>query len=71
MGEQRVYDVKDLVSILGVSRITIYELLKKHEFSWRIIGNKYVISKKSFDKWLDESESTDSVREEDLVESTC
>ena len=39
--------------ILGISRPTVYELLKKNEFRWIQIGTKYRISKKSFDGWLD------------------
>ena len=49
--EKRCYTVKDLQEILEISRPTVYELLKRHEF--RQIGTKYRISKKSFDDWLD------------------
>ena len=48
--EKRCYTVKE---ILGISRPTVYELLKKNEFRWIQIGTKYSISKKSFDGWLD------------------
>ena len=41
---------------LGVSRQCIYELLKKKEFSWVMVGGKYRISKKSFDEWLDQNQ---------------
>ena len=54
MEEKRCYTVKELQEILGISRPTVYELLKKHEFGWIEIGNKYRISKKSFDEWLDQ-----------------
>ena len=54
MEEKRCYTVKELQEILGISRPTVYELLKKHEFRWILIGNKYRISKKSFDEWLDQ-----------------
>lgn len=37
---------------------TVYELLKKNEFRWIQIGNKYRISKKSFDEWLDQKSET-------------
>ena len=54
MTEKRCYTVKELQEILGVSRPTIYNLLKKNEFSWiQLDGGKYRISKKSFDDWLD------------------
>lgn len=52
--EKRCYTVKELQGILGISRPTVYELLKKNEFRWIQIGTKYRISKKSFDEWLDQ-----------------
>lgn len=53
MAEKRCYTVKELQEILGISRPTVYELLKKNEFRWILVGGKYRISKKSFDEWLD------------------
>ena len=52
--EKRCYTVKELQEILGISRPTVYELLKKKEFRWIQIGTKSRISKKSFDEWLDQ-----------------
>ena len=54
MTEKRCYTVKDLQDILGVSRPSVYDLLKKNEFRWILVGGKYRISKKSFDAWLDD-----------------
>ena len=51
--EKRCYTIKEIQDILGISRPTVYELLKKNEFRWIQIGTKYRISKKSFDGWLD------------------
>lgn len=51
--EKRCYTVQDLQDILGISRPTVYDLLKKKEFRWILIGTKYRISKQSFDEWLD------------------
>ena len=51
--EKRCYTVKEIQDILGISRPTVYELLKKNEFRWTQIGTKSRISKKSFDGWLD------------------
>ena len=48
--EKRCYTVKE---IHGISRPTVYELLKINEFRWIQIGTKCRISKKSFDGWLD------------------
>ena len=53
--DSRIYP--ELQEILGVSRPTIYNLLKKKEFRWiQLDGGKYRISKKSFDDWLDNLE---------------
>ena len=54
MAEKRCYTVNDLQDILGVSRPSVYDLLKKNEFRWILVGGKYRISKKSFDAWLDD-----------------
>ena len=59
MSEKRCYTVKDLQEILGVSRPSVYVLLKKNEFRWILVGGKYRISKKSFDAWLDENEESE------------
>ena len=53
MEEKRCYTVKELQEILGISRPTVYELLKRNEFRWIQVGTKYRISKKSSDEWLD------------------
>lgn len=53
MAEKRCYTVAELQEILGVSRPSVYDLLKKKEFRWILVGGKYRISKKSFDDWLD------------------
>lgn len=56
MSEKRSYTVKEIQEILGISRPTVYKLLKRNEFSWiRLDGGKYFISKKSFDDWFDVS----------------
>ena len=42
MSEKRCYTVQELQEILGVSRPTIYNLLKKKEFRWiQLDGGKY------------------------------
>ena len=55
MSEKRCYTVKEIQQILGISKPTAYELLKKQEFHWVLLGGMYCISKKSFDEWLDGS----------------
>ena len=54
MNEKRCYTVKELQEILQISRPAVYDLLKRNEFKWVLVGGKYLISKKSFDEWLDE-----------------
>lgn len=52
--EKKTYTVMEIQDILGISRPTVYNLLKKKEFRWiQVGGGKYRISKKSFDEWLD------------------
>ena len=55
INEKHCYTVKELQEILGASRPTVYDLLKKNEFGWLQIGTSYRISKKSFDEWLDQN----------------
>ena len=40
--EKRCYKVKELQEILGLSRTSIYELLKRKEFQWVVVGGKYI-----------------------------
>ena len=56
MNEKRCYSVKEVQEMLGVSRSSVYELLKRKEFKWVQVGGKYLISKKSFDIWIDGTE---------------
>lgn len=52
--EKRTYTVQEVKEILGISRPSVYNLLKKNEIRWvRLDGGKYRISKRSFDDWLD------------------
>ena len=52
--EKRCYTVGDLQEILMCGRRTVYDLLKKKEFSYiKLSGAGYRISKRSFDDWLD------------------
>ena len=47
MAEKRCYTVAELQEILGVSRPTVYSLLKRNEFRWiQLDGGKYRISRK-------------------------
>lgn len=51
--EKRVYTIDEIQDILGVSKTTAYNLANSGEFRCVRVGGQYRISKKSFDKWLD------------------
>lgn len=53
MSEKRCYSVGDIREILGISKTTAYSLIKENQFRTIMVGGKYLISKKSFDTWLD------------------
>ena len=53
MAEKKCYTIRELQDMLGVSRQTLYVLLKKNYFHSVRIGGKYLVSKKSFDSWFD------------------
>ena len=59
MTEKRCYSVSDLQEMLEISKPAVYELIKRKEFHWVMIGGRYKISKRSFDEWLDGSFDTD------------
>lgn len=52
--EKRTYTVDEIQDILGISRPTAYNLVKKRLFHSVRVGGHIRISKKSFDEWLDQ-----------------
>ena len=54
--EKRVYDMKEIQRILGISKTSAYALIKQAPFRVVHIGNAIRISKADFDRWLDDSE---------------
>jgi len=54
---KRTYTVDEIQDILGVSRPTAYNLVKKGFFHYVRVGGAIRISKKSFDAWLDASQA--------------
>ena len=52
--EKRIYTIDEIQDILGISRTTAYKLVKSNVFHYVKVGGHYRISKKSFDRWLDE-----------------
>ena len=53
MSDTRCYTVTEVQEMLGVSRKVVYDLLRRNEFRSVQVGAKHLISKKSFDAWLD------------------
>ena len=51
--DKRTYTVDEIQDILGISRASAYNLVKKGLFHYVRIGCTIRISKKSFDEWLD------------------
>ena len=52
--DKRTYTVDEIQDILGISRTSAYNLVKKKAFHSVRIGGRIRISKKSFDEWLDQ-----------------
>ena len=47
IAEKRCYTVKEVQKMLGISRPTVYELLKKNEFRWIQIGQSIVFLRRA------------------------
>ena len=54
--EKTVYTPEEIQNILGVSRPTVYKLLKKRPFHILKIGRSIRVPKHEFDVWLDGTE---------------
>lgn len=52
----RTYNVSDIQNILGISRTMAYRLVNSNPFRVVRVGNRILISKKSFDEWLDKGD---------------
>ena len=57
--EKRTYTVAEIQEILNIGRNAAYDLVKQNLFNIVKIGNSIRISKKSFDEWLDNCNSSD------------
>lgn len=57
--ENRTYTVEDIAKILNIGRSSAYNLVKEGHFKIVHIGNAIRISKRSFDKWLDDLDLSD------------
>ena len=61
------YTAQEIQEILNISRPSVYNLIKKGEFHSVFVGGKHLISKKSFDAWLNGVEI--EPEENDVAES--
>lgn len=52
--EKRTYKVEDIAAMLNIGCTSAYNLIKEGHFKTVRVGNAIRVSKKSFDKWLDE-----------------
>ena len=52
--EKRTYTVPEIQDILGIGKNSAYSLVKSGAFRTVRIGGSIRVSKKSFEKWLDE-----------------
>lgn len=50
--DKETYRPKEIMKILGLSKNTVYALLKSGAFPVHRIGRTYRIPKEGFDKWL-------------------
>lgn len=53
MENKTCYTISEAEKILGVSKKSVRHLIKKGFLETMMIGNKYIIMKKSLDEWLD------------------
>ena len=51
--DKRVYTVNEIQDILGIGRTSAYNLVNQNLFHVVRVGGSILISKKSFDEWLD------------------
>ena len=67
--EKKCYTVQEIQEILNISRPSVYNLLKKGEFHSVFVAGKHMISKTSFDAWLNgcevEPKENDYARDND------
>lgn len=54
--EKRTYTVEEVAMLLGISRTSAYEFVKRGIVKSVKIGASIRVSKKSFDEWLDKQE---------------
>ena len=51
--ERRIYTIEEAIQMLGLSRATVYKLVKEGKIPALRIGRRLVIPKAAFEKMLD------------------
>ena len=52
--ERKTYSIPEVAKILGVGKVRLYDMARNGELPGAIIiGNRYLVSRKVFDAWLD------------------
>lgn len=49
---KKVYTVDEIQDILGIGLSTVYKLVKAGQFHSVKVGHRVLVSKRSFDEWL-------------------
>ncbi len=57
--DKKSYSTDEIIHILGVTRQTVYKLIKRGCFKAVCVESGYRIYKDSFDKWLDGDDGGD------------
>lgn len=50
--DKKIYTVYEIQDILGIGLSTAYKLVKSKQFHSVKVGQRVMVSKKSFDEWL-------------------
>lgn len=73
--EKLFYSVAEVQQLLGISRPTVYNLIRRKEFKWITVGKKgYRISRSSFDEWLESRMANNmdiTAEDSDTFEALC
>lgn len=59
--ESRTYTVEEIAALLNIGRTTAYQLVKEGHFKTIRIGSAIRISRKSFDKWFEQTSEQNSI----------
>lgn len=44
---------KDVQEMLGISKHTVYQLFRRKDFPAKRVGNRWFVSLKAFERWLE------------------